>query len=96
MGAGTANRVVMGLGGRHSEMGVSTRGRHGRRGWERPLSAYLYFLGSDNVSSMVAHQLNSSKALIQDLAVKDLALAKSSENLLDSLMSTFGFLMSTF
>lgn len=45
---------------------------------------------------MVAHQLNSSKVLIQDLAVKDLTLAKSSEDLLDSLMSTFGFLMFTF
>lgn len=58
-------------------------------------SVYLYSLGSDNGSRMVAHQLNSSQALIQYLAVKDLALAKSSEDILDS-QSPFGFLMSTF
>lgn len=60
-----------------------------------PPSAYLYSLGSDNVSRMVAHQLNSSQALILDLEVKDLALAKSSEDILGS-QSPFGFLMSTF
>lgn len=95
MGAGTANGVVTGLGeGVQRWVLVTEEGTASQAG-RGPPSAYLYSLGSENVSRMVAHQLNSSQALIRGLAVKDLALAKSSEDMLES-QSPLGFLMSTF
>lgn len=94
MGAGTANGVVMGLGEGIRRRVLVTEGGTASQAGRGPPTASLYSLGSDNVSRTVAHQLNSNQAVIQGLAVEDLALAKSSEDMLDR-QSPLGFLMST-
>lgn len=64
------------------------------------LSASLYALGSDNVSRTDAQQSNSGQALIHVLAVKDLDLTKSSQDLcrkpwIARHWISLGFLLST-
>lgn len=81
VGAGTANGVVMGLGEGVQRWVLVTEGGTASQAGRGPPTASLYSLGSDTVSRTVAHQLNLNQALIQGLAVKDLALAKSSERI---------------